>query len=232
MKAKQLQSGEIVIGLPSIYSGTTGVYPGGFHLQPDSIHEAEGFYRIEDPIYDSTTHKIDGIHWDETNSVFKYNIVNKSEGELSSEFEEIATNLDNSLDITVVKKFIKEQILSSSSEEGLLGYTSIFPAWKPGLQVYDLASSPTGKPDILQFDGLLYKVVQSHTTQITWLPTTATSLFSRIAAPGTIGEWIQPTGAHDDYDKGEKVRWKSKTWENTIDANVWEPGVHGWVEIT
>ena len=43
--------------------------------------------------------------------------------------------------------------------------------------------------------------------------------------------WVQPLGAHDAYKKADRVTHKSKVWENTIDANVWEPGVTGWREI-
>ena len=44
-------------------------------------------------------------------------------------------------------------------------------------------------------------------------------------------EWVQPTGAHDAYALGDKVTWNGKTWESTVDANVWEPGVSGWREV-
>lgn len=44
--------------------------------------------------------------------------------------------------------------------------------------------------------------------------------------------WKQPTGGHDAYKKGDKVTHKGKTWVSTADANVWEPGVYGWEEVT
>lgn len=40
--------------------------------------------------------------------------------------------------------------------------------------------------------------------------------------------WVQPTGAHDAYAKGDAVTHSSKTWVSLIDANVWAPGVSGW----
>jgi hypothetical protein len=42
--------------------------------------------------------------------------------------------------------------------------------------------------------------------------------------------WRQPTGAHDAYPLDAKVTHEGKTWRSTIAANVWEPGVAGWVE--
>lgn len=42
--------------------------------------------------------------------------------------------------------------------------------------------------------------------------------------------WRQPTGAHDAYPLGAIVTHNDKTWESTVAANVWEPGVSGWME--
>ena len=41
--------------------------------------------------------------------------------------------------------------------------------------------------------------------------------------------WVQPTGAHDAYPLGAQVTHNGKTWTSTVAANVWEPGVYGWV---
>ena len=40
--------------------------------------------------------------------------------------------------------------------------------------------------------------------------------------------WVQPTGAHDAYKKGDQVTHKGSTWTSDADGNVWEPGVYGW----
>lgn len=49
--------------------------------------------------------------------------------------------------------------------------------------------------------------------------------------PGGAGvaAWIQPTGGHDSYKKGNTVSHKGKVWTSSADGNVWEPGVYGWV---
>lgn len=48
--------------------------------------------------------------------------------------------------------------------------------------------------------------------------------------PTEYKEWTQPTGGHDAYAKKEIVTHNGKLWISTINANVWEPGVHGWNE--
>lgn len=85
--------------------------------------------------------------------------------------------------------------------------------------------------DIRQYNGLLYRCVQAHTSQATWTPEAAASLWTRIADPTQEWpEWIQPTGAHNAYAKGDKVSHNGKHWISDVDANVWEPGVYGWTE--
>lgn len=85
--------------------------------------------------------------------------------------------------------------------------------------------------DIRQYNGLLYRCVQAHTSQATWTPEAAASLWTRIADPTQEWpEWIQPTGAHNAYAQGAKVSHNGKHWISDVGANVWEPGVYGWTE--
>ena len=85
--------------------------------------------------------------------------------------------------------------------------------------------------DIRQYNGLLYRCVQAHTSQATWTPEDAASLWTRIADPAQEWpEWIQPTGAHNAYAQGAKVSHNGKHWISDVGANVWEPGVYGWTE--
>lgn len=45
--------------------------------------------------------------------------------------------------------------------------------------------------------------------------------------------FIQPTGAHDAYIKGAKVKFQNKHYISLIDANVWSPEEYpqGWQEV-
>lgn len=49
-----------------------------------------------------------------------------------------------------------------------------------------------------------------------------------------IKEFVQPTGAHDTYAKGDKVRFNGKVYESLIDNNAYSPSAYpaGWKEIT
>ena len=50
----------------------------------------------------------------------------------------------------------------------------------------------------------------------------------------TIPDFVQPTGAHDAYQKGDKVKFEGKVYESLIDANTYSPSAYpaGWKEIT
>lgn len=45
-----------------------------------------------------------------------------------------------------------------------------------------------------------------------------------------ITDFVQPTGAHDAYQIGDKVRYNGQTYESLINGNVWAPDVYpaGW----
>lgn len=85
--------------------------------------------------------------------------------------------------------------------------------------------------DIRQYNGQLYRCLQAHTSQATWTPEAAASLWTRIADPAQEWpEWIQPTMAENAYASGAKVTHNGKRWISDVDNNVWEPGVYGWTE--
>lgn len=84
----------------------------------------------------------------------------------------------------------------------------------------------------VQDDGILYTVLQAHTSQPDWKPAAAPSLFAKVLIPDqtAIPEWEQPESTNP-YSKGDKVKHNGKTWASDIDGNVWEPGVYGWTEV-
>lgn len=43
--------------------------------------------------------------------------------------------------------------------------------------------------------------------------------------------WVQPTGAGDAYQIGDRVTHNGSDWESVTADNVWEPGVFGWVAL-
>lgn len=112
-----------------------------------------------------------------------------------------------------------ERASASLPDETALEGVELFPIWEPG------RACVSGER--LRYHGELYRVLQDHTAQADWTPDAAHSLYVRVAEPGTIPEWVQPTGATDAYNKGDQVQHAGKVWESLVDANVWEPGAPG-----
>ena len=51
--------------------------------------------------------------------------------------------------------------------------------------------------------------------------------------PTTYPEWVQPTGAHDAYNVGDRVTYNGKVYESTMNGNVYSPDAYpeGWKEV-
>lgn len=81
--------------------------------------------------------------------------------------------------------------------------------------------------DRVVYDGKLYKCVQAHTSQAEWTPDEAPALWVAVSVD-EYPEWVQPTGAHDAYHRGDKVSYNGKHYICTADANVYAPDVYGW----
>lgn len=114
---------------------------------------------------------------------------------------------------------------NSAADEQALKASALYPKWKVGTDYQ--------KDERVLYNDILYKVLTDHTSQADWTPDAAPSLFAKILIPdkNVIPEWEQPESTNP-YSKGDKVTHNGKTWQSTIDSNVWEPGVYGWEEIT
>lgn len=111
----------------------------------------------------------------------------------------------------------------SLSDEDALSAPMMFDKWKTDTEYKE--------GDRRRYDGVLYKCLQAHTSQDTWTPADAPSLWARVDDPSIEWpDWVQPTGATDAYAQGAKVSHNEKHWISDVDNNVWEPGVYGWTE--
>ena len=116
-----------------------------------------------------------------------------------------------------------EQLAVTLDDETALTGVELFPMWAIGM-AYAVG-------DRVQYGGILYKCVQAHTSQADWTPDKTPALFVVVS----LDEWpefIQPTGAHDAYNKGDKMTFEGKHYISLIDGNVYSPAAYpvGWQE--
>ena len=116
-----------------------------------------------------------------------------------------------------------EKAAASLTDEDALQAVELFPQRVTG-HAYIVGER-------LQYNGVLYRVVQAHTSQADWTPDITPALFVVVS----LDEWpefVQPTGAHDAYNKGDKVTFEGKHYISLIDGNVYSPAAYpaGWQE--
>ena len=126
--------------------------------------------------------------------------------------------------VVAIKKMLSTTINELSDKEAL-EVAALYPTWagKSGEKV--------NAGERLWYDGKLYKVVQTHTVQDDWTPDISTSLYTEVSIEEW-PEWVQPTGAQDAYNIGDKVTFNGLHYVSLINANVYSPTAYpaGWEE--
>lgn len=122
-----------------------------------------------------------------------------------------------------LRKLLESQT-DAMSDEQILEFPAFVEKWESG------ENYKTGKR--LEYNGVIYKALQDHTSQEEWTPDKSPSLFAKVLIPdaNTIPEWEQPDSTNP-YMTGDKVTHNGDIWVSTCDNNIWEPGVYGW-ELT
>lgn len=125
------------------------------------------------------------------------------------------------------KKFINSlvNLRSSATDEQAVEAPAVYPEWKAEIEY--------AVDDRVLFGGVLYKVLQAHTSQEAWTPVDAASLFAKVLIPDeeTIYEWEQPDSTNP-YMTGDKVSYNGKVYISIVDNNVWSPDTAGvWEEV-
>ena len=122
-------------------------------------------------------------------------------------------------------------LLPNLSDEQALQVPLMFPKWQ--------ANKKYAVGDRVLYLGVLYKVLQAHTSQEGWEPDIAPSLFAKNlivkdenGEQVDIPEWVQPDSTNP-YMIGDKVIFGGKVYRSVIDNNVWSPTDYpqGWEEV-
>ena len=112
-----------------------------------------------------------------------------------------------------------EQLAVTLDDETALTGVELFPAWVVG-KAYAVN-------DRAQYNGTLYKCIQAHTSQADWMPSATPALWKTVSLD-EYPEWVQPTGAHDAYNIGDKVTYNGQHYVCTSNGNAYAPDVYGW----
>lgn len=216
--SKDINIGEVVITLvnESIQMinqslNITFMYEGDISVLLANLNECNSIVYGEDVYNDYNVIKEFGFKYDnEEKQIFKV-VLDQPE----KEYE-----LPNDVLIAI------DYAIQNMNDDQALNCMSIFPLWEEGITY--------SEGNRVQYKDKLYKVLQNHISQSDWTPDTASSLFVEISDPNIeYPEFVQPTGSHDAYSKGDKVTFEGKKYVSLIDANTWSPVSYpsGWKEV-
>lgn len=116
---------------------------------------------------------------------------------------------------------IIERLATALEDEQALDAVELFPAWKTEV-AYAI-------DDRVRYEGILYKVLQAHTSQTDWTPDTAVSLYAKVLVPDPeqIPVWEQP-GSTNGYKEGARVYYPTENdsiYRSKVNNNAWPPTV-------
>lgn len=130
-----------------------------------------------------------------------------------------ADTVDATINANELRALLAPQVAAIETAE-VDNFASLFPAFRVGEAVT--------LDDRRQYQGVVWKVAQAHTTQADWPPDLVPALWLRVNPPDVILPWVQPQGSFDAYQIGDKVTYNDQTWICTAANNVYAPGVYGW----
>lgn len=179
------------------------------------------------------------IEWDDEATVDEklkavYNILNtvareviigkvpQNKIELLNSMALLKQNLSTPLSIAFVKMVEKGEIDEVTASEN----ASLFLEWQTGIN-YKTNT-------LLQYEGLLYKVIQEHVSQADWTPDKTISLYKVIGInENGILDWSRPISSADAYMIGDECMFNGVHKRSTIDNNVWSPDEYpaGWEDV-
>ena len=87
-----------------------------------------------------------------------------------------------------------EELRQKEEEEDPDAVAYLYPAWRVGV-AYAVG-------DFIQHGGMMWKVIQAHTSQVDWPPPIVPALFNRVLAAGDV-EWAYPVA----YAVGAEVTY-------------------------
>ena len=224
--------GEIIrTGLPQKFERPNGqTVWGGYQNLHDSIHYNDGWRDVVIPVYDAVTQRLGARYYNQVADIVTYPVIDKTAVELAAEKEAFLNMMDEDVNFLAVKRLLQifaKPLLNSiaTSPDLLPDLVAVYPQYRIG-KAYAIR-------DVFVKDSLIYEVIRAHTSQSDWLPETTASLYKQYRLPDVIAPFVQPTGAHDAYMKGEKVSFNGNNYESLIDNNSWSPQNYpaGWKQI-
>ena len=127
---------------------------------------------------------------------------------------------------TAIMKLAVKQARQITDDEEALQVQCLYKQWNKQI------GKELTVGEYINYNGVLYKVLQQHTVQEQWTPVAAPSLFAKVLVDPsgeTILEWEQPDSTNG-YMVGDKVKFEGHIYVSVINNNVCSPTAYpaGW----
>ena len=217
--------------IPDVFNGSENINAGGYKGRTD-LQTIDGWKNLVQPVI-GENQKRGVLVLYAVNDVYTYTVVDLTDEEIQAQkVSESESRKQEIIQADIV--LTAETEAQNADDTDSLNNQDLFPMWSGDSVEYALDHK------VQSFDTnnelILYKVVQAHTSQPNWNPESVPALFTRVAFPDEILVFVQPTGAQDAYNIGDKVWFPdvdTEVYESVIDANVWSPTAYpaGWVLV-
>lgn len=147
--------------------------------------------------------------------------------EAAEEAKQIAESAGADPAVEAFARIAIKPMAATMTDEQVISVSTLWPEWSADSVSYKV-------DDVVQHADHLWRCEQAHTSQESWTPDAAPSLWSQIDIAGDgVDVWTQPTGAHNAYNVGDRVHYPTASdpiYVSTIDGNVWSPDAYpqGW----
>lgn len=110
-----------------------------------------------------------------------------------------------------------DNVIIDTPDEKALQSSKLFKKWDGNNTFYKIGER-------FVYNNILYKVLQTHTSQLDWTPNITPSLYTKVLIPdeNVIPEWQQPDSTNG-YMIGDKVIYNGQVYESLINNNIWSP---------
>jgi hypothetical protein len=120
-----------------------------------------------------------------------------------------------------LRKIIEKAMAFLDDNDAVVA-TTFYPKWNTLLaEGKTFTAEEVAAGYRVQYNDVLYKVLQAHTVQESWNPEVSPSLFAKVLIPDedVISEWEQPDSTNP-YMVGDKVTHNGVTYESLVDRLI------------
>jgi len=206
--------------VPDKFNGEENINGGGYRNRAD-LQATDGWKDVVRPEYNTQTQKLGELVLD--GDVYTYKKIDLPQEEIN---QRIINQSLSEKDQLIQEKLANDVVTQAQSDDDTtaLDYQALFPMYIPIGFSYPMDYKCQDFDE--NNDLVLYKCVQPYNTIGVYRPKDIPAHFVKVAYPGEVPVWVQPTNSTNAYSIDDVVWYpteNSQKWISKIDANTTVP---------